>query len=353
MLERVVVTGGGSAGHVIPTIPVIEALQRRGVEIHFIGSNSGLEERLVAPLGVIYHGVSTGKLRRYVSVQNIIDLGRIPLGILEAWRLIGRIKPDVVFSKGGFVCFPAAVAGWFRGVPVVGHESDLTPGLATRLTKPFVRLICTTFADTRLGGVATRVTGTPVRAELSAGCRSAVMDDFRFDGSKPVLLIVGGSLGATAINAAVFDSLDRLTASFDVIHVCGEGKFDPRTEGKPGYVQREFFATGWGDVIAAADVVVSRAGAGSLYEWIALGKPHVLIPLPVEASRGDQVENARYAESHGISHVLPQDELDPDTLMAAIEHVRANVDSFQASMARHRVTDSVGSIIAALEEAAG
>ncbi len=351
MFERVVVTGGGSAGHVIPTIPVIEALQQRGVEIHFIGSNSGLEERLVAPLGVTYHGVSTGKLRRYISLQNIVDLGRIPLGVLEAWRLIGRIKPDVVFSKGGFVCFPAAVAGSLRGVPVVGHESDLTPGLATRLTKPFVKMVCTTFADTRVSGVATKVTGTPIRAELSAGCRSAAMTRFGFDGAKPVLLIVGGSLGATAINSTVVDALDLLTASFDVIHVCGEGKFDPRGERKRGYVQREFFASDWGDVIAAADVIVSRAGAGSLYEWIALGKPHVLIPLPVEVSRGDQVENARFAEARGISHVLPQEELSPETLLRAIDHVRTRTAAYQEAMARHRVDDTVGSIIAALEEA--
>ena len=353
MLERVVVTGGGSAGHVIPTIPVIEALIRRDVEVHFIGSRSGFEERLVAPLGVTYHGVSTGKLRRYLSIQNLADLVRIPLGVLEAWRLIGRIRPDVIFSKGGFVCFPAAVGGWCRGVPVVGHESDLTPGLATRLTKPFAKMICTTFADTRIEGVTTRVTGTPIRAALEQGRRADGLRLLNFAGDKPVLLVVGGSLGATAINAAVIESLDVLLQRFDVVHVCGEGKLDPRAEGRAGYVQREFFSSNWGDVIAAADVVVSRAGAGSLYEWVALSKPHVLIPLPKEASRGDQVENAEYAERRQISYVLPQDAVSPSTLIEAIDHVLGHAAEYRAAMAHHHVPDSVGSIIAALEEAIG
>ena len=349
---RAVVTGGGSAGHVVPALPVVESLLEAGWDVQFVGSRSGLEEALVAPLGIRYHGIQTGKLRRYFSMQNLVDALRVPVGIVQAWRLVARIRPDVVFSKGGFVSFPVVVGAWLNRVPVVAHESDLTPGLANRLAQPFVGSLCVNFEDTRARHGRLVTTGTPIRRALLEGDAERGRALIEADADRPVLLVVGGSLGAARLNETVRAGLDALLSDYVVVHVCGVGKLDAGLADKPGYVQREFVSDDWGDIIAAADLVVSRAGANALVEWLALGKPHLLVPLPQSASRGDQIENAAYAESKGWSLVIPEHELDRETLTAGVARLAALSGELRQRLRAFRARDSVALIVDELSRAA-
>ena len=359
-LSRVAMTGGGTAGHVVPAIPIMQVLLKEGCEVCFIGGRSGPERELVAPLGVPFHAVCTGKLRRYFSLKNLLDALRIPVGIGQAWWLLRRVRPQVVFSKGGFASFPAVVGAWLNGVPVVAHESDLTPGLANRLSAPFIRTLCVNFdlaEGESASGKRIVLTGTPVREELFDGDsvrgRALLGFDESGDSAKPVLLVVGGSLGATALNAIVRGALERLLACWRVVHVCGPGNLDAKLDATPGYVQREYVRDEWGDVIAAADVVVSRAGANALYEWLALGKPHLLVPLPTTASRGDQIENAAYAEAQGWSMVIPEHELNSQTLAEGVAKLAALAPDIARRLETFRTRDSVAIIVRELERAAG
>lgn len=351
-MKHLVCTGGGSAGHVIPAIPVMQRVRAGGVRVSFIGSRSGLEARLLAGVDAEYHGIASGKLRRYLSRENLTDVFRVLAGIWQAWRLLGRLRPDVVFSKGGFVSFPVVLAAWLRRVPVVAHESDLTPGLANRLALPFVRTLCVTFPQTRLARFRGRVvvTGTPVREALLHGDPARGRAAIGAEGGQPVLLVAGGSLGAEAINRVVDAALDRLLEHFVVVHVRGPGKRAPRTP--PGYHPFEYVGEGWGDLLAAADVVVSRAGANALYELLTLGKPNLLIPLSPRVSRGDQAENAELARTLGYSRVVCEDELDADRLVGAVRSLYGERDAARRQLAAFRAPDAVSAIVAALEAAA-
>ena len=353
VLTCVVVTGGGTAGHVLPALPVAQALLRAGSSVHFVGSTSGLEERLVAPLDIPYHGIQAGKLRRYFSFENLVDALRIPIGIVQAWRLLARIRPVVVFSKGGYVSFPVVVGAWLRRIPVVAHESDLTPGLANRLAQRFTTTLCVNFESTRADHGRVVVTGTPVRGDLLHGDGVRGRHLLGLDAGRPVLLVVGGSLGAARLNDVVRGALEELRHNYHVVHVCGVGKADIALTSLPGYTQREYVTDEWGDVIAAADLVISRAGANALYEWLALGKPHLLVPLPRSASRGDQIENAAYAESRGWSMVLAEEKLNRETLVSGVAKLAALSGEYRQRMREFRVRDSTSLIVDELSAAAG
>ncbi len=348
---RAVVTGGGSAGHVVPTLPIIEALQARNWNITYIGSDSGLEERLVAPLGVGYFGVRPGKLRRYWSFDNLVDAFRVPLSILQVFGILGRIEPDVVFSKGGFVAFPVVAAAWLRRIPVVAHESDLSPGLANRLTLPFIASLCVNFDATRVNARRVIHTGTPVRESLVRGDRERGLTATGFSGERPILAVVGGSLGAERLNLIVREALSALTQAFDVLHVCGAGKVDPSYLGTAGYEQRDFVGDEWGDILAAADLVVSRSGANSLHELLILRKPNLLVPLPASASRGDQIENAAYAETAGFSMVVAEADLTPDVLVDRVTALHRDSLSWRERLDAFQALDSTRLIVAELETA--
>ena len=351
-LSRVVVAGGGSAGHVVPALPVMEALGRQGVEVHFVGGLDGIERRLATPSATAYHGITTGKLRRYFSLQNLADCFRVPVGVWQAWRLLGRLRPQVVFSKGGFVSFPVVLGAWLRRIPAVAHESDLTPGLANRLAAPFVARLCVNFEPPSPANRAVAVTGTPLREALLAGDAARGRARLNLTDEKPVLLVVGGSLGAARLNAVVRDALGELLATYSVVHVCGAGKIAPALRDLTGYTQLEYVEAGWGDIIAAAELVVSRAGAGALYEWLALGKPHLLVPLPKRASRGDQIENAAFAAAQGWSEVLHEDALNPKTLLDGLAKLAAESPRIRRRLAGFQARDSVRLVIRELERAA-
>lgn len=339
---RILFTGGGSAGHVTPNIALIGAATRRGWSTVYVGSQDGIERELIAHESITYHGIRSGKLRRYFSWQNFIDPFNVLAGFCQALLLLVRERPDAVFSKGGFVAVPVVVAAWMLRIPVLCHESDIVPGLANRLCRRFSHLMCVNFPETEsyLPSQRVEVTGTPLRDDIlrrnSAAARTRLGMDragvAAADHDLPVLLVFGGSLGAERINAAVAASLPDLLARFEVVHVCGAGGLPAQQP--PGYHAFEYVHEGFGDLLELADLVVSRAGANALYELLVLRKPHVLIPLSAAVSRGDQVVNARVMEQSGYSVVVADEALDGETLRAALNKVDAERTGIMAALER-------------------
>lgn len=348
--RMIVFTGGGTAGHVLPTKPVIERCQLRGDRVVFIGSKSGLERQLVEDWDVEFKDITAGKLRRYFSFENAIDAFRVPIGILQALFLLLKLKPHAVFSKGGYVAFPVVVAAWLLRIPVVAHESDLSPGLATRLCTRFVRTQCVSFGQTKTKAKRVVVTGTPIRAELLAGDAERAKTWLKLNSRSKVLVVVGGSLGAEAINHVVHSSIKELAQEFVVIHVCGKGNVDENLRTVENYFQFEYIDEHWGDVLALADVVVSRSGANALFELLSMRKPNLLIPLPLTQSRGDQIENAELAETSGWSVVLPQDQCNQQSLIAKISLILEDLTHWQAKLQTFEVKDSAHLIVAELDQ---
>ena len=352
MTKRIVLTGGGTAGHVNPNVALMPQLRAEGYEIYYIGSRDGIEKELIAQQpGVTYYGVSTGKLRRYFSLKNLSDLFRVCAGVVQSRRLIRRIRPDVVFSKGGFVSVPVVIAAAGRA-PVVTHESDYTPGLANRITARYADTVCVTFEDT-LQSVGSKGvhTGTPIRGELYEGSAKRGFAFTGFEGKKPVLLVMGGSQGAQALNDAVRAALPKLTVSFDVVHLCGKGKLDPAAGG-PGYRQYEYIAKELPDLLAMTSVAVSRAGANAVFEFLALAKPALLVPLPLSASRGDQILNAGYFARKGFAMVLEQERLNPETLLDAVSDLYDRRLSFISTMSAEPTADGTDEVLGAIRAAA-
>ena len=347
--HTIVFTGGGTAGHVLPTKPVIERCKLRGDRVVFIGSKSGLERQLVEDWDVEFSEITAGKLRRYLSFENVIDAFRVPIGILQALFLLLKLKPDAVFSKGGYVAFPVVVAAWLLRIPVVAHESDLSPGLATRLCTPFVRTQCVSFAQTKTKAKRVVETGTPIRAELLVGDAKRAKTWLNLRSQSKVLVVVGGSLGAEAINHVVHSSIKELAQEFVVIHVCGKGNIEESLRTVENYFQFEYINEQWGDILALADVVISRSGANALFELLSLRKPNLLIPLPLSKSRGDQIENAELAETNGWSVVLPESECTNESLIKKISLIAENVTQWQAKLQTFEFKDSAGLILAELD----
>lgn len=344
--------GGGSAGHVLPAVPVIEHHLDRGDRVSFIGTRSGMEADLLKDLAVDFYPISAGKLRRYFSWQNFTDVFRIVAGLWQALGILRRLRPDVVFSKGGFVSFPVVVAARLLGLPVVAHESDLTPGLANRLIAPFAQRLCLSFpGQATASDTGKVVTGTPIRREILEGQAAQGRQALGASRDKPVLLITGGSLGAERLNEVVREALDTLTTSYFVVHICGAGKTVEATHSD--YVQFEYVGAGWGDMLAAADLVVSRAGANALFEWIALGKPNLLIPLSAEVSRGDQIENAQRALQWGVSGVLMEQDLSPASLIDALRTLEQHAADHVSAMRDLALPDATQAICAELDKVSG
>ena len=355
-MNTILFTGGGTAGHVTPNIALMERFRENGWKIHYVGSQAGIEHTLVGNLDVPYHAIATGKLRRYFSWQNFIDPLFILLGFFQSLFVCLRIRPDVVFSKGGFVTVPFVIAAWVCRIPVICHESDTTPGLANKLSTPFCRHVCVTFPQTAkfLPSDKVVVTGSPVRDSLIHGNPERGADFYPSISGKPRLLIFGGSLGAGPINQQVEIAVPELVKKFDVLHVVGAGNMSAalgsvRDTGY-GYRQVEFIQDEFGDVLSAADVVVSRAGANAIYELILLRKPHILIPLSAAVSRGDQIENAKVFSAEGFSRVIDESELNPESLLKGLDDLMAEIDKVRIKLAAFERIDSVGRITKLLEK---
>ncbi len=349
ILKTVVFTGGGTAGHVLPAVPVMRGLQERGFPVVFIGGAQGQEQRYLQGLpDVRYFGIASGKLRRYWSWRNLTDVLGVLRGFWQSFVLLGRIEPAVIFSKGGSLSFPVVLAGWLRRIPVVAHESDFSSGLANRLAMPFLDALCTSFPmlrPRRLKGELIH-TGSPVRPELLAGSAARGRALLGVPPGRPVVLVTGGSLGADTLNAVVAAAAPKLVSSCWLVHICGPGK-QTRLD-LAGYRQFEFVGEDWGDMLAAADLIVSRAGANTLFELLTLGKPNLLIPLSPQASRGDQVENADYAAQAGFSQVIQQDQLDVRALVAAVQEMLANRDCWVERLAAFEAPPAAEKLVALL-----
>lgn len=353
MKKRIVMTGGGTAGHVTPNIALIPELQAKGYEIHYIGSYHGIESQLIGDLGIPYYGIASGKLRRYIDPKNLSDPFKVIKGLGQARHLLGKLKPDVVFSKGGFVAVPVVLAAKSRGIPCVIHESDMTPGLANKICIPCAHRVCTNFPETmkHLPAAKAVLTGSPIRQELFQGSKEKGLAFCGFHDKKPVVLIIGGSLGAVAVNEAVRQILPQLLEKFQVIHLCGKGKLDSSLQNTKGYVQYEYIKEELSDLMAAADIMISRAGANAICEILALRKPNILIPLSAEASRGDQILNAASFEKSGYSIVIQENEITNEKLWTAVQNAYQDREKYIKAMAKSQLNNSIEKIVGLIEEA--
>ena len=351
-MKKIVLTGGGTAGHVTPNIALIPRLQELGYEISYIGSYDGIEKKLIEEMHIPYYGISSGKLRRYFDVKNFTDPFRVLKGFSEARKLLKKLKPDVVFSKGGFVTVPVVIAAKRCKIPAIIHESDMTPGLANKLCIPSAVKVCCNFPETvsKLPADKAVLTGTPIRQELLSGNADAGRKFCGFTADKPVIMVIGGSLGAASVNDNVRKILPELLKDFQVIHLCGKDKLDASLNGTEGYVQFEYIKDELPDLFAAADLIISRAGANAICEISALAKPNILIPLSANASRGDQILNARSFERQGYSKVLEEESVNAQTLQSAIREVYENRQTYINAMKKSSHTDSIGRILSLIQE---
>ncbi|MDL2236686.1 undecaprenyldiphospho-muramoylpentapeptide beta-N-acetylglucosaminyltransferase [Christensenellaceae bacterium OttesenSCG-928-K19] len=344
----IVLTGGGSAGHVTPNLALVDDLKQHDYEIHYIGTEDGIERTIVRDLP--YHSIEAGKLRRYLSKENIKDFFKIFRGYRQAKKILKDLNPRLVFAKGGFVSVPVVWAAAKLGIPTVLHESDYSPGLANRLCARKARKICLSFDVPNQYGSKSVVTGSPVRSSLLSGNKEKGLQFLGFKSGKPVLLIMGGSLGAKAINDAVDGCIDSLTSSYCVVHLRGKGNLNESLSTHENYRQFEFLEKELADVFSATDLALSRAGANAVFEYLTLCIPPLLIPLPLSASRGDQLQNAAYFKEHGYAHVLQQEELTSEALPAAVGALFKDKDKIIKSMKASGALDGTANVLKVIYE---
>ena len=323
---KIVFTGGGTGGHVMPNLAIIAEIQRMAshAQLFYIGSKNGIERELAKKMDVEFYAIQTGKLRRYLDFQNVVDAVKVPTGVIQSIHRMLKIKPNVVFSKGGFVSVPVAIAATILRIPLVIHESDFSPGLATRLTSRFAKKICLSFPAAHTGKKI-QITGNPVRAKGNAEKGKAFLE---FGNEKPIVLIAGGSSGATFLNSLLEQSIYELANKTNIVWLTGHGKL-PKIKVPDNVRMFEFLDTEYLDVLAASDLVVSRAGANAIFEIAAASKTSVLIPLPEEISRGDQIENARFFEKNGAAMVLPQDKAKPHDFAKLVIWLLSNTERLE------------------------
>ncbi|MFV0362107.1 MAG: undecaprenyldiphospho-muramoylpentapeptide beta-N-acetylglucosaminyltransferase [Suipraeoptans sp.] len=350
-MKRIILTGGGSAGHVTPNIALLPRLKELDYDIHYIGTYDGIEKDLIESIGIPYHGISSGKFRRYLSAKNLTDPFRVLKGSSQAKRLMKILEPDIVFSKGGFVTVPVVHAAKKLKVPVIIHESDMTPGLANKIAISSATKVCCNFPETLklLPTGKAVLTGSPIRQELLAGDRYKALNFLGFSTEKPVVLVVGGSLGATAINETIRGVLPELVKTYQVVHICGKGKLDPSLDKYEGYAQFEYLKEELKNIFAAADIVISRAGANAICELLALRKPNLLIPLPAAQSRGDQILNAQSFENQGFSMILEEEHMTNLTLLDAIGELYEDRFMYIDNMKASGLHDSIDTIVDLIE----
>ncbi|EHJ01535.1 UDP-N-acetylglucosamine--N-acetylmuramyl-(pentapeptide) pyrophosphoryl-undecaprenol N-acetylglucosamine transferase [Clostridium sp. DL-VIII] len=353
---KIIMTGGGTAGHVTPNLALIPKLKEKGFEIKYIGSIDGIEKEIINKNNIPFFGISCGKLRRYFDVKNFTDPFKIMKGIMQALRILSKEKPDVIFSKGGFVAVPVVIAASIKKIPVVAHESDMTPGLANKLSAPFCDKLCVTFRESLnyVKGNKGVLTGSPIREEILHGDKIKGKKICNFNDDKEILLIMGGSLGSKLINEEIRGILDKLLKEFNLIHICGKGNIDRNLIDKKGYKQFEYVSEELPDLMKAANYMISRAGANSIFEFLALKKPTLLIPLSKKASRGDQILNSKSFEKEGYSLMLQEEEINKDSLYEKIlelkEKKKKLIDNMEKSQAKNGVEAIVNVILESIRK---
>ncbi len=354
-MKKIILTGGGTAGHVTPNIALLPFLKEKGYDIAYIGSYTGIEKQLIEAQDIPYHGIASGKLRRYLDLKNLSDPFRVIKGFGQSYKLLGKLRPNIVFSKGGFVSVPVVLAAKMRRIPVIIHESDMTPGLANKIAIPSATRVCCNFPETvkHLPAEKAILTGCPIRTELLTGNRETGRTVCGFDDSRPVLMIIGGSTGSKRINEKVREALPELLKSYQVLHLCGKGNLAPDLDGTKGYKQIEYADQSLKDLFALADIVISRAGANAICELLALKKPNILIPLSLEASRGDQILNAESFAAQGYSFLLEEKEMTAETLVSAVNTVYQKRDKYVAAMEKSPQSNAVQKVIDLIEKVVG
>lgn len=353
-MKKIILTGGGTAGHVTPNIALLPRLREAGFDITYIGSYNGIEKQLLKEQKVPYYGISSGKLRRYFDIKNFSDPLKVIKGFGQSIRLMRKLKPDIVFSKGGFVSVPVILAAKFCHIPSIIHESDLTPGLANKLAIPNAAKVCCNFPETLkyLPENKAVLTGSPIRKELLSGNKENARKLCNFTKEKPVLFIVGGSSGSKFINDTIRGLLPELLKSYQIIHMCGKGNIEESLNRTVGYKQFEYIGSELNDIFSLADLVISRAGANSICELLALHKPNILIPLSASASRGDQILNAQSFEKQGFSVVIEEEIITPDKLLNMIHETYKNRERYIHAMKQSNSINSVDKIVSIIEETA-
>jgi UDP-N-acetylglucosamine--N-acetylmuramyl-(pentapeptide) pyrophosphoryl-undecaprenol N-acetylglucosamine transferase len=350
-LKKIIMTGGGTAGHVNPNLALMPKLRKLQYDIAYIGSKDGIERTIIEKEGIRYHAISSGKLRRYIDLKNITDPFKVVKGVFDALSVLRKEKPSIVFSKGGFVSVPVVIAASILKIPVLSHESDMTPGLANRISMRFCDRLLVTFPETlKHTGEKGILAGSIIREELFQGDRVKAMELTGFTGVKPVILVMGGSIGSVKINQAVRGILQRITGEFDVIHLCGKGNLDSRLDGADGYRQFEYLREEMKDVLAMSDMVVSRAGSNSIFEFLALRKPNLLIPLPLASSRGDQLQNADSFRSKGYSMVLKEEDLTSETLFLSLSELYRKRDTYTSAMSLDKAVNGTDLAVELIEK---
>lgn len=349
---KIIMTGGGSAGHVTPNLALIPGLKRLGYEVEYIGTENGIERKIVCDENIKYNIISSGKLRRYFDVKNFSDPFKVLKGVFEALKIIRKEKPNIVFSKGGFVSVPVVIGAYLNRVPVIIHESDITPGLANKISIPFATKVCVTFPESlnHIKGNKAVLTGTPIREELFKGSKIKGKLICGFEEEKPVLMIIGGSLGSKIINDTVRDMLHRLLKKYNIIHICGKGNIDNNFLESKGYKQFEYVKEELTHLMAAADIFISRAGANVIFELLALKKPSVLIPLSAKASRGDQILNAESFRKSGFSEVIQEEELNQNVLFDKLNYVFENKNLFMEKINKSSSNNGVENVLKVIQE---
>ncbi|MHC1682429.1 MAG: undecaprenyldiphospho-muramoylpentapeptide beta-N-acetylglucosaminyltransferase [Clostridiaceae bacterium] len=327
---KILMTGGGSAGHVTPNLALIPKLEEMGYEVVYIGSKNGIEKEIISKENIKYYSISSGKLRRYFDLKNFSDPFKVFAGLLQSYNILRKEKPNIVFSKGGFVAVPVIIASYLRGIPAIAHESDITPGLANKLSIPYCNKVCVTFPESvkHIKGGKGILTGTPIRESLFKGNKDEFFKKYKYKNNKPLLLIIGGSLGSKIINDKIRENIDSILKTFNIFHICGKGNLDKTYNNKEGYYQAEYISENLQDIFQAADIVLSRAGANAIFELLALNKPNLLVPLSKKSSRGDQILNANSFEKAGYSLVLQEEEITNENLISNLHSLYRDRDKF-------------------------
>lgn len=337
-MATIILTGGGTAGHVTPHLALLPYIKKDFDEIYYIGSENGIEKTIAEGADIKYFSVPCAKLQRKFTLKNLAIPFKVLKGIRAAGKIIDDLKPDVIFSKGGFVSVPTVIAAKKKGVPVISHESDYTVGLANSITARYCKKVLTCFPETAKTLKNGEYVGAPLRKNLYGVKKSDALKRFDLKGDKPVLLVTGGSLGARIINETLRKALPSVLKTFDVIHICGKGNLSKENFGK-GYRQTEYM-TDIKYAFCAADVCVSRAGSNTLFEILSLNIPCLLIPLPKGVSRGDQVLNAEYFEKSGLVHVILQENLTPKSLLESVNDVYLKRDKLKENLKLHPIRNA-------------
>lgn len=326
-MKKIVLTGGGTAGHIYPALAVAESLDK-DYEIHFIGGNGMEKEIIEKEKDITFHGIRTVKLERKLTPKNLLIPIKLIKAIKDAKKVLNEIKPNVIFSKGGFVSVPTVIAGRKLGIPIVSHESDLSFGLANKIILKKCNVMCTTFKQTAKHKKCV-FTGQPIRKKVFQGSRAKILQQGKFDNCLPNLLVIGGSLGAKFINQKVWENLDALTQKFNVVHIAGKQAQEMHTH--KNYLQVSY-ADNIGDYYAFADFAISRAGSGVINELLALRIPSLLIPLSKACSRGDQIQNAKLFANLAIADILEEEDFDNNKFLIKLDNLIKNREKIKKNM---------------------